>query len=424
MIKIKCLGASHEVGRSGFEVNYNNTNLLLDYGLKINNDTVDYPQKPESIIKHVLLSHAHLDHCGMIPWLFQKYRPHVYLTAPTLDIAQILWEDTLKIARLEKNPLPFSKENILDAVHNCQIINYKQKIQIDKDISFEMFDAGHIIGSALTKIDFDKKSLLYTGDYKLESSSLHQGADLDIDSPNYMLIESTYGDRDHKNREQVEKEFIDNIKLALEEGSTIIIPAFAVGRSQEIIEILDKYKITDVPIFLDGMGQKVSKTYLRYPGFINESYRLKTALENVYFVTNQQERKKATQKQSIIVTTAGMLEGGPVLQYIERKLGDKRTKVYLTGFQMPGTNGHNLLHNKQLIIDDKLVNVPFEVKHFDFSAHIGKLDLMRSISQLNPEKVICVHGDDKVVDTFARDIEKQLGIKAIAPKLGDTVKLD
>ncbi|PIU22116.1 MAG: MBL fold metallo-hydrolase, partial [Candidatus Diapherotrites archaeon CG08_land_8_20_14_0_20_30_16] len=233
MIKIKCLGASHEVGRSGFAINYENSDVLLDYGVKIGKDAMEYPMHPDSIIKHIILSHSHLDHCGMIPWLFQKYRPTVYLTAPSLDIAEILWEDSLKIAKIEGNQLPFSKQNIQDVFGAMNIVNYKQKIQIAENISFELFDAGHIIGSAITKLQLGKKSLIYTGDYKLEESSLHQGADIDIDNPNYLIIESTYGDRDHPKRKDVEKEFIENVNLILENGGSVILPAFAVGRSQE-----------------------------------------------------------------------------------------------------------------------------------------------------------------------------------------------
>ncbi len=424
MIKIRSLGAGHEVGRSGFEVKYNDTNLLLDYGLKINQDRTDYPLKPNSTIKHMILSHSHLDHCGMIPWLFQKHRPTVYATAPTLDIANILWEDTLKIAKYENSPMPYSKQNIKDVFGSVNLVNYKQNIQIHKDINFEMFDAGHILGSALTKINLGKKSLLYTGDFKLEESGLHSGADLDFDNPNYLMIESTYGNRDHPNRKDVEKEFISFVNSALENGGTAIIPAFAVGRSQEIVEILDKYKINDVPIYLDGMGQKVSKIYMKYPGYFKDSFRLKNALDNTYFVNSSNERKKITQKQSIIITTAGMLDGGPVMYYLKRKLNDKRTKILLTGFQMPGTNGHTLLHSGKLTIEDKLVSAPFEVKHFDFSAHIGKNDLMRSISQMNPEKVICVHGDNEVIDVFANNIKEKLGIDAIAPKIDSTIDLE
>lgn len=426
MIKIKCLGASHEVGRSGFQVTYNNTDILLDYGVKIDKDAMQYPQMPSegSLIKHMILSHSHLDHCGMIPWLFQKYRPTVYLTAPSLDVADILWEDTLKIAKYEGTTPPFSKENIQDVFGAMNIVNYKQHIQIAEDISFSMYDAGHIIGSAITKLNLGKKSLIYTGDYKLEESSLHQGADIDIDSPNYLMVESTYGDRDHPKRKDVEKEFIENVRYTIDNGGSVLLPAFAVGRSQELVEILDKAHIKDIPIFLDGMGQKVAQIYMKYPGFFKDSYKLKNALSNAHYVTGQLDRKKALQKQSIIITTAGMLEGGPVMYYLQKKKNDNKSSVFLTGFQMPGTNGDTLLNNKKVNVEGTMIDIKMPVKKFDFSAHIGKDDLMRSINQWNPEKVICVHGDEKVVDIFAKNIKKETGIDTIAPKFGDTIKLE
>lgn len=422
MLKIKVLGAGREVGRSGFHINYNNTDLMLDYGLKID-EGVEFPLRPEYPIKHMILSHAHLDHCGFIPWLFTKNKPIVYMTPPTIELAELLWNDTLKIAKYEGLPLPFSRENIQEVINATQYIQYRQKHQIERDISFEMFDAGHILGSALTRLEFNKTtSLLYTGDFRMEESELHNGADIDCDQPKYVLTESTYGDRDHPKRSEVERDFIQSITETLDQGGSVILPSFAIGRAQEIIEILNKHKIK-VPIYLDGMAQKVAKVYFKYPGYIKDAFELRKSLENTIMVVDQKQRKTIAQKQGIFVTTAGMLEGGPVIQYLKQLKNDKKSAMFLTGYQVEGTRGHDILHKGKFELEGQMYTPRLKVKHFDFSAHIGRSNLLRSLQSWNPEKVICIHGDEKTTEVFTKSIKEDLGIDAIAPKNGDLIKL-
>jgi putative mRNA 3-end processing factor len=424
MTKIKVLGAGQEVGRSGFLVKHKESNVLLDYGLKLDPAGTQFPLEPKENVQSIVLSHAHLDHSGMIPANFKHSNPLVYMTAPTLEIANILWEDSLKIARYDGVDPPFSPENIKQAHKRIQLISYKQEAQIAPNINLQMYDAGHILGSALSRLEFDDgKSLLYTGDYNFEETRLHKGADVEFDDINYLMVESTYGDRDHLPREEVEKNFVARIKKTIDRGGSVIIPAFAVGRSQEILDILNEYKVNDVPIYLDGMGQKVANIYLRYPGYYKNPFILRESMGKAKWVRNQNMRKKIVKEQCIIVTTAGMLEGGPAMYYIKKLANDEKNSILLTGFQVDETKGSILLKTGKIEIDGDVYEPKGHVEKFDFSAHIGQKYLLRTISLWNPEKVVCVHGDAKIIETFKQTIEEKLGIKALAPKIGDQIDL-
>ena len=425
MTKIHVLGAAHEVGRSGFLLHHKNSNILLDYGVKLEPTGISYPLVPDVKIQSIVLSHAHLDHSGMIPNLFKKNNPLVYMTPPTLDISNILWDDTIKISQKDGIKPIFDKTDIFNTNRKTQLISYKQEAKVAPEMKISMFDAGHILGSALTNIELDNsKNILYTGDYKFEETRLHSGADIEVGKVDYLITESTYGDRNHPSRDKVEKEFIKAVKNTLENDGIALIPAFAVGRAQEIVDLLDEFKIHDYPIFLDGMAQKVAKIYMKYPGYYKNPFELRKSFSNAIWIKNHRQRKQALERPSIVITTAGMLEGGPIMYYIKHKANDKRTNIFMTGFQVPETKGNILLQTGEIEIDDEVYRPKGIIKKFDFSAHVGKKYLLKAINHWNPQKVICVHGDNRVVDEFVNTIEHDLGIKAVAPKIDDFINLD
>jgi len=425
MIRLKVLGAGREVGRSGFLLNYKDSNIILDYGLKIEHEGLEYPADPGVKVNSIALSHAHLDHSGMIPGLYRgKQSPWVYATAPTMDLSEILWNDTIKIAEHDGEEPSYTKDQIKEAQRKTQILSYMQEAKIAPDIVIKMYDAGHILGSALTKVTCGDKHVLYTGDYKVEETRLHQGADMDIDEVDYMIVESTYGDRDHPPREKVEKDFIKNVRDILTDGGSVMLPSFAIGRAQELAYILHEHKVNDVPIYFDGMSQAAANIYMKYPGYYKNPYDLREAFGKTTWVRNQKQRKKATQQQCIIITTAGMLEGGPILYYLRKMYNNERNAVFMTGFQVEGTKGSNLLKTGNIEIEGELYETKVQIRNFDFSAHIGQSYLLKSISKWNPQKIVCVHGNDKIVSTFTETIKDKLGINAIGPKNGDTIKFE
>jgi putative mRNA 3-end processing factor len=218
----------------------------------------------------------------------------------------------------------------------------------------------------------------------------------------------------------MEKEFITGVKEVIDNEGVALIPVFAVGRSQEILALLYKNGLVDMT-YIDGMAKKASDIALRHPTYLDNVELLQKAMERVVRVDAGKHRNAATDGGNIILTTSGMLTGGPVLNYI-RKL-NRNSKVFLTGYQVEGTNGRNLLDGKPLMIDGHKFVVKNPVEFFNFSAHSDKKDLHEYIKKSDPEKVICVHGSAENTEAFAQDLKLE-GFDAYAPKVGDTLKFD
>lgn len=415
------LGGAQEVGRSSFLVD-SGEKIVLDRGVKLLPARMEYPLPVKSHLDAVVISHAHLDHTGHLPHLFLQTNTPTFLTPPTLDISKILWFDTLKIAGLEAMQPEFTEEEIGKTEQFSFPVDYKRKIDITRNVSLEFFDAGHISGSAMTKLFFPEKVVLYTGDYKLEETRLHAGADLHVGRVDTAIIESTYGDREQVLRKETEKIFVEKVLEVIANGGHCIVPAFAVGRSQEIISVLFEHKV-HAPIYLDGMGQKASRVMLSYPKYVKNPRLLSKALGQSKWVKNKGIRKKALKEPSIVVATAGMMQGGPVLNYISNLYRDSKSAVLLTGFQVENSPGRILLETGKIQLDGKTVDVKMQVQKFDFSGHASQSELLKSLKKWSPEKVLLVHGDRQVLPVLKGEIESGLGIEAVIPSIGKEIVL-
>lgn len=403
-MELQFLGAAREVGRSAIFLKHKK-NLLFDYGLKIfGDDTFPYPFSDR--VDALILSHAHLDHSGYIPKLYQHSKIPFYSTPPTLEIAKILFKDSIKLS----HGTYYKKQDARKAVNNWNPVVYNEHLSIaDYDISF--YDAGHIIGSMLTEINIKDKTILYTGDFKIEETRLHKGANYSKDV-DILITESTYAFREHPKRKELENAFYKEIEETIDKGETVLLPAFAVGRSQELIAILaDRFK--DIPIYLDGMGKSVSSVYLKYPEYVKKPMAFINAFNNVKKVKARKDRERIAKGQSIIITTAGLLEGGPVLDYLN--LISENSTIILTGFPVPGTNAWLLINKGMIYVDDKEFKVKQKVIYNDFSAHAGRSDLLEMIKRTNPERIFVIHGDQ--TKEFADELREK-GYDAEAPNLG------
>ncbi|MFH1224683.1 MAG: MBL fold metallo-hydrolase [Candidatus Diapherotrites archaeon] len=420
MVKIRFLGGSSEVGRSAFLVD-SGDKILMDYGVKLSTGETEYPLPVETNLNAAIISHAHLDHSGNLPHLFQRANAMTYMTPPTLDIAKMLWFDSLKIAGLEGMDAQFSREEIAKTEKYTFPIDYGKRMIISETSEMEFFDAGHILGSAITKLWLKDKTLIYTGDFKAEETRLHTGADMKLGKCDCLMIESTYGNRNHPPRKESEKLFVEAVQDTIDAGGHALIAAFAVGRSQEVVDILGEYKI-NADIYLDGMCQKASRIYMDWPKYQKNPAFLKKALMNVRWVRNMGMRRKALAKPSVIVCTSGMLQGGPVHAYLPELYKDKNSRLMLTGYQVKGTPGRILLETGKINLDGITVEPKMHVERYDFSAHASHDELMREIERLSPKKVICVHGDTEVMQEFAQEIRGK-GIEAFTPKVGDELDI-
>lgn len=420
-MKLKFLGGCNEVGRSAMLVD---GKIIIDYGLRPS-DPPEIPLGSGTILpKSVIVSHAHLDHSGMVPSLMaggmDNRAPDVYMTAVTSDLTQLMGRDTIKVGK-DQGFVFFGEEDIRKMDEHTHTVAYGERISLDGSSNYELelCNAGHIPGSSAVYLRKESEdiSLLYTGDIKMDATRLMKSASPDeFPASDILLIESTYYDREHRNRKELEREFIDSIKETLDAGGNAIVPCFAVGRTQEIVMILHSYGLTP---YVDGMGLSVFSLFRNHPSFLKDAKALNAAFSDARFV-NSKKRKKAISEPSVIVTTAGMLSGGPVLYYLKKIHKDPRSKVLLTGYQIEGTNGRRLVEEGCVETNGEIVKVNAGVEQYDFSAHAGDSELKELVSRFcrnGTEVVFMVHGEH--TEEFAAWGRDNFGYNAIAPKNGE-----
>ena len=416
VLEIKFLGGASEVGRSGMLVK-DKKNLLLDYGIKVDGHT-EYPMDPERI-DACFVSHAHLDHSGYSPSIYKDGFPDIFATAPTMKLAELLIEDSIKIHKRKHEHDRIHKSQLNIMMNKYIPCDYRKEYQYD-DYKIAMYDAGHICGSAITLIEKYQtgKRLVYTGDFKIEPQLLEGGAE--IIKSDILMLESTYAGKDHPNREEMAEGMIEDIRETVDNGGTALLPVFAVGRSQEMLALMKKYGLIDCT-YIDGMAKAATEIVEMYPEYVNGADLLKSAIHEAMWVESPRNRAHALEGGSVILTTSGMLNGGPALEYITKL--NRHSKIYLTGYQVEDTNGYKLMHGLPLDIDGRKFNVKTPFSVHDFSAHAGRTDLHKYVKESNPETVICVHGSAENTSLLAEELRLE-GFNAIAPKVGDIVELN
>ena len=397
-MKLKFLGGAGEVGRSGMVMSEGRMSVLCDYGM-LPTKPPKFPLAPPHTNK-VLLSHSHVDHCGMAPVAVARHGAGIVATPPTKDVSLLLIQDSLKIMRAEGYPLPYGDADVEDTERAFETARFGEEVEIG-GWKAALHHAGHIPGATMFEI-LSKRSLVYTGDIHTQDQRLVAGCrpvKCDI-----LAIEGTYAGRDHPKRSKIEYELLDKIEEVVSRGGKVILPAFAVGRTQELMLIL---RGTGYDVRVDGMGKTVTKIYLQHQSYVRDARKLRKASSEVSLVKGAQRRKAALNAE-VIITTSGMLDGGPVLDYISRLREDPKSAILLTGYQVEGTNGRRLLDSRQLVIDDELHHIGCEIGFFDLSAHAGHSDLVRFIRDCNPDKVVLMHSDNR---------------QALADALGDRYEL-
>lgn len=403
------MGAGCEVGRSAFLID---DRILLDYGIKPS-DPPEYPQgslTPETVV----VSHGHLDHCGVVPNLMDL-EPTVLATPPTKHLTRLLAEDTMEIADGKCTIAPFDPADVQQLLRRTKELDYLDAFEKD-DYTITLLDAGHIPGSALTYLEKGGKSLLYTGDIKNSDTRLLKGSKIHYPEADALIIESTYFGKDHPDRQMLERKFIESIRHTLDIGGNVIIPSFAIGRTQEVLLILKEHGIRS---YVDGMGVEVTDILLKDPEYLRDPGRLKAAFG--YSTTVKPGmRRSVLDEPSVVVTTAGMLNGGPVLSYLKKAAHNPKNKLILTGYQVENTNGRNALENGYVDIDGEIIPLRCGIEQYSFSAHSGDSELKAIVKHMvdrGTQHVICVHGDHTT--DFAVWVKSEFGVNAYAPKIGD-----
>jgi putative mRNA 3-end processing factor len=411
MIQLSFNGALSTVGASAVLVDTGIEKILLDYGTKVREVPPQFPIPIQGKPDAILLSHSHLDHCGGVS-LFQANGQGcpIYAINVTKPLTELLLLDSVKISHEEGVGLPFSKRDVHETIKNFVSVPYRQQFKLRKT-AFTFFDAGHIPGSAMILLNLNGKNLLYTGDLKTTDTRLLKKADEELPKIDYLIIESTYAQRDHLERKSQEKELIKIIDETLAVDGHCLIAGFAVGRLQEILLILDKHGI-DYPVYLDGMAKKATTIINQHKQLLKEPESLDRALKKVEYIGSQRSRKRALKQPSVILTTSGMLYGGPVVWYLKKLYSDQKSSLVLTGWQIEDTPGKILLETGRYITKEVDLEVKMLVKRLDFSAHAGRSELFEFVEKLNPEKVFCIHGDH--TEEFASELREK-GFDGVAP---------
>ena len=385
-IKCQFLGGGNEVGKLAMVLELDDLRLLFEYGMSPGKPpTFPLPPPPVDL---VLLTHAHLDHSGMIPRLCSRADQTILGTKLTGVISNLLQKDSVKIAKMEGYAAPFSNEDIKEAEHSLIQVEPSQRKSIGDDHEVRFHSAGHIPGSLMFELVGEKK-ILFTGDLNVIDTRLMKGTK--PVSCDILFLETTYAGREHPERDDLEKRFLEKVDEVVSRGGIAVIPAFAVARSQELAIVL---KNSGYNVWFDGMGRKVSKIFLKYPKYLRSADNLKKALNKINFVHSDHGRKMAL-KSEVIITSSGMMDGGPVLSYMNKLKNDPKSAVLLSGYQVEGTNSRLLVEKSKLDFYGVIENVECEVQYYDFSAHAGHAELIEFAKACKPEKIVLFHGDNR-----------------------------
>ncbi|MEM3839214.1 MAG: MBL fold metallo-hydrolase RNA specificity domain-containing protein [Candidatus Micrarchaeaceae archaeon] len=421
------------MGRSCIMVESKDTRILLDAGVKLGEKT-EFPLIPDSEFKSIdgiVVSHAHLDHSGYLPHIYtEKYDGYTYTIKPTFELTNVLISDYVRISK----PDNISRDGILKMSKMHKLVEYHKEFKI-KDLAVRLIPAGHILGSAMIEVSDGREKLLYTGDVNFRSTKLLDPAYTEGLSADILVTESTYaGNNDlFEGEKKIADSMVSSINDTLKQGGKVIIPAFAVGRAQETLLLLDDYMKSGImqkaPIYMDGMIGKAMRIHRHNVIYCRDELQKRILLNdddpfkstNFNNVTTRQQRSRImdSDESCVIVTTSGMITGGPIVKYIERCGNVPKNKLILVGYQASGTKGRQLLEGaKEISFDGKKVKISMAVERFHLSAHADRRQLMSFISKIRGLKnIFIVHGEPGKQKEFQEALSKS-DCNAVVPELG------
>lgn len=462
-IRITGLGGWREVGRSALLLQTNESNVVVDFGVNV--AALHDPKKAfphfdapefqyvlkEGILDAVIITHAHLDHSGLLPYLFRfnLFEGPIYATPPTRDLMVLLQKDFMEIQQSNGIEPLYKPRDIKEVVKHTITLEYGEVRDISPDMRLTLHNAGHILGSSISHIHVGNglHNIAVTGDFKFIPTRLFEPANARFPRLETLIMESTYGaSRDYQlPREEAEKKLIEVILRTLKRGGKVLIPAMAVGRSQEIMMVLEEYARIggmEVPVYLDGMIWEATAIHTAYPEYLSKTLRdqifhegYNPFLSEIFHpVANSNERKDIidSREPAIIIASSGMLVGGPSVEYFKQLASDEKNSIIFVSYQAEGTLGRKVqrgLREIPLVGESgrtEAVRVNMEVHTIDgFSGHADRRELLNYIARVKPrpERVITVHGEAQKCLDLASSIHKRFNISTRAPNNLDAIRL-
>jgi len=456
-IRITMLGGAKEVGRSAILVQTRESQVLLDCGINPGAmnpwdsfPRLDAPQFNLDELDAAVISHAHLDHCGFLPFLYKYgYDGPTYCSVPTLSLMTLLQLDYLDVLTKQGMPLPYDQRDIREEVLHTITLRYDVVTDIAPDIRLTLHNAGHILGSSVIHLHIGEgvHNIVYTGDYKYAKTMLLEAAATEFPRVETIITESTYGAPEDimPSRREAERKLVSLINMALERGGKVLIPSPAVGRAQEIMLVIDDYMrkglLKEAPVFIEGMISDATAIHTAYPEYLSREVRNSILYEGVnpfqseYFtiVEHPSAREDIIEGgECIIIATAGMLEGGPIIDYFKHLASDKRNLMIFVSYQIEGTLGRRvqkglkevpMMNNEGKI---EIIKINMDVATVEgFSGHSDRRQIINYIRKVSPkpENIIVCHGERAKCASIASVFEKRYKVNTRVPDLMETIRL-
>ena len=464
---IQFLGAAKTVTGSCYYVKVGDIQFLVDCGMFQGSDELDrmnhdsFPFDPAQI-DYVFLTHAHLDHCGRLPLLVkQGLHGKIICTQPTRDLTKIVLLDAANlqkeeenrwiakakktgIAVAEENKALYTEDDVDDLMKYFEVYPYGNSVNLTKECEFRMRDAGHILGSSIMEFWLTNEAgrlrkLVFSGDLGQPGARIVSDPDM-VREADYVICESTYGNRNHKDRNETALELLAALKDAQQEGGNVIIPSFAIERTQELLYEINLFVenglLESMPVYLDSpMANKATEIFKQYPTFYDDDARrlLKNGddpfeFKNLHNVDTVEESKRLVEKHGIVIIAgAGMCNGGRVVHHLANNISDPRTHIIIVGYQVEGTLGRKIVDGERFVTinGQEYENKAKLYTLGGFSGHSDKRDLMYWLRGFGhtPQMIFLVHGDQQIMSDFADLITKEIQPNVYMPDYREEVTL-
>jgi len=453
-VRMTTMGGFRQVGRSATLLTTRESRILIDCGLDPNSDATPYFGIPETQplnnIDAVVLTHAHLDHVGTLPALFKYgYEGPVYCTPPTRDLMALLQLDNIKLGYGEAKKQHYEAQHVRKEILHTITLKYNETTDISPDVRLTFHNAGHILGSAIAHFHIGDglHNVAFSGDIKFEKTWLFNPANNRFPRLESLVIESTYGGHNdvQPSRVDASEEMKEILQHAAELGGKVVIPVFAVGRSQEVMLVIEELmrtgKIPTMNVYLDGMIWEATAIHTAYPEYLNSQLRTQIFQQNEnYFLSPIFKRVETADMREeichspdscIVLATSGMMSGGPVMEYFREWADDPKNTLIFVGYQSEGSIGRTIQRGrpditlnykgKQMTLNINMNRVTVD----GFSGHSDRKQLMKYISSLEPkpDRIIIGHGEDRKCTDLASSIYKKFNIETKAPLNLETIRL-